>query len=70
MEATLTGLEVTKMNLPLYILMPIIMVVGIVAVVGIRWIYRRTGGEENPVEEFAKHVDEHTRNFANTENKS
>jgi|GEM_PF-6163701 len=60
------------MNLPLFILVPLIMVIGIVAVVGIRGIHRRTSGgtKQNSVEEFTKHIDEHTCNLANAENKS
>lgn len=39
--AMLNELEVTGVNLPLYILLPLIMVIGIVAVVGIRWLNKK-----------------------------
>jgi|GEM_PF-2995716 len=39
--ATLNELEVIGVNLPLFILVPLIMVIGIAAVVGISWLNKK-----------------------------
>lgn len=50
------------------ILVPVVMVVAIGSVVGIRWLYNHTEGKktsQNSVDEMTKNVDERTKNLAN-----
>lgn len=49
-------------------LVPVIMVITIASVVGLRWLYNHTadkGASHNAVDEMTKNVEERTRNLAN-----
>lgn len=53
--------------MPLYVLLPVIMVVGVGAVIGTRMFYKHSEGKgknSNPLNEFTRNAEEHTRNLA------
>ncbi|GEM_PF-4191040 len=52
--------------MPLYVLLPVIVAVGIGAVVGTRAYYNHAEKKKeknNPLNEYTKNVEEHTRNL-------